>query len=202
MSGAPEPRPGFVTGEIKTNMMSTALARNWWAVALRGLFGIIFGVVALALPGLTIASLVLLFAVYMLADGVFAIVSAVRAAARHERWGLLVLEGVIDILAGLAALLVPAITVVFFVTLLGVWSIVSGAAMTVAGFRLHGPHGRWLLMLSGLISVVWGVLLFVWPIAGAVVLTWWLGAYALAFGVVLLVLGFRLRNRHVTPGFA
>ncbi|MBV8574495.1 MAG: DUF308 domain-containing protein, partial [Acetobacteraceae bacterium] len=87
--------------------MSAALARNWWAVVLRGVFAIIFGLIALALPGLTIASLVLLFAVYMLVDGVFAIISAVRAAAHHERWGFLILEGVLDILAGLAALLVP-----------------------------------------------------------------------------------------------
>jgi uncharacterized membrane protein HdeD (DUF308 family) len=202
MSGISEPRPGFVSGEMRVAVMSAALARNWWAVVLRGVFAIIFGLIALALPGLTIASLVLLFAVYMLVDGVFAIISAVRAAAHHERWGFLILEGVLDILAGLAALLLPAVTVLFFVILLAVWAIISGISMTLAGFRLHGSHGRWLLVLSGLVSVIWGVLLFLWPIAGAVVLTWWLGAYALVFGVMLIVLGFRLRSRHIGSGTA
>jgi uncharacterized membrane protein HdeD (DUF308 family) len=188
--------PGLFSAGANLDAMSATLARNWWAVALRGAIGIIFGVVALLLPGLTIASLVLLFAIYMLADGVCDIVSAVRAASAHGRWGLLLFEGIIDILAGVAALLVPGITVVFFVTLLCVWSIVSGVAMTMAGFRLHATHGRWLLLLSGLVSVLWGALLLVSPISGAVVLTWWLGAYALIFGVMLLVLGFRLRSRH------
>ncbi|MBV9785248.1 MAG: HdeD family acid-resistance protein [Acidisphaera sp.] len=175
------------------------LAYNWWAVALRGVFAILFGLVALFLPGVTIASLVLLFAVYMLVDGLFAIVSAARAAAHHQRWGLLILEGVVDIIAGAVAFVLPAVTVFVFVTLLGAWAVVSGIAMTIAAFRLHLTHGRWLLLLCGLISVVWGLLLFMFPVAGAVVLTWWLGGYAFAFGIVLLVLSFRLRSRHIEP---
>lgn len=179
--------------------MGAVLARNWWAVALRGLFAILFGIVALVLPGPTILSLMLLFAAYMLVDGVFAIVSGVRAAAHHERWGLLILEGVLDILAGLAALFLPGVALIVFVTLMGAWAIISGAAMTAAAFRLPGTQERWLLALSGLISVLWGVLLFLFPIAGALVLIWWMGGYALAFGVVMLILAFRLRQRDVRP---
>lgn len=176
--------------------MSAVLARNWWAIALRGAVAILFGIIALLLPGLTIATLVLFFGAYMLVDGVFAIVSGMRAAAHHERWGLLILEGIADILAGLVAFLMPGITVFFFVSLLGIWSIISGIFMTAAAFHLHETHGRWLLLLSGLVSAVWGVLLFLFPIVGAVVLTWWLGVYALVFGAVLLLLAFRLRDRY------
>lgn len=179
--------------------MSALLARNWWAMALRGAFAILFGLAALLLPFTTLASLVLLFAVYMLADGVFAIVAGVRAAARHERWGLLILEGVVDLAAGVAALLVRGLTVLVAVTLLGIWSVATGALMLAAAWRLPGGHGRWLLALSGLVSLVWGVLLWLSPIAGALVLTWWLGGYALVFGALLLVLAFNLRGRRGSP---
>jgi len=175
--------------------MSAALARNWWAVALRGVFAILFGIIALLLPGATITALVLLFSAYMLVDGIFAIVAAVRAARRHERWGWLVLEGIADLAAGAIAFLWPLITVVAFIYLLAAWAIVSGALMTAAAFRLNVPNGRGWMLFGGVVSLIWGVLLLIWPLAGAVVLTWWIAAYALVFGVALLVLAFRLRAR-------
>lgn len=175
--------------------MSALLARNWWAIALRGVFAILFGLIAFFQPFAAIFSLTLLFAAYMLADGVFAIVAGVRAAAHHERWGLLIVEGVLDLLAGAFALLLPFVAALTFVTVLGIWAVVSGIALTAAAFRLHGSHGRWLMALSGLVSIVWGVLLFLSPFFGALVLTWWLGGYAIAFGVLMLVLAFRLRSQ-------
>ena len=188
--------PGPLTpGLSRMDGMSAVLARNWWAVAARGAFAILFGLAAFLLPIATLGTLVLLFAIYMLVDGVFAIVAGVRAAAHHERWGLLILEGVVDLFAGAAALLVPGLTIVVVVQVLGIWAVLSGITMLVSAFRLHSGHGRGLLLLSGLVSVVWGALLLFAPIAGALVLTWWLGGYALAFGVLLLVLGFRLRGR-------
>ncbi len=182
------------------DIMSRSLARNWWAVALRGGIGILFGVAAFLLPGLTLASLTLLFAAYMLVDGVLAVVAGLRAAARHERWALLILEGVVDLAAGAAALLLPVETVLVAVLLLGVWSVASGLVMILAAFRLHAGHGRWLLVVPGLLSVVWGILLYRTPDLGALVLTWWVGGYAIAFGAMLLVLAGRLRARHTRPG--
>ena len=181
-------------GDPRAAAMSALLAQNWWAVALRGVFAILFGLIALVWPGVTIASLVLLFAAYMLVDGVFAIVSAMRAAAHHERWGLLVLEGACDIAAGAIALVWPGITVLTFVFLSAAWAIISGGLMLGAAFRLAKDHGRWWLALGGIVSIVWGVLLIMAPGAAALVMTWWLGGYALIFGVMLLVLGFRLRG--------
>jgi uncharacterized membrane protein HdeD (DUF308 family) len=175
--------------------MSRALARNWWLVALRGVFALIFGIIALLLPGVTIAVLVLLFAAYMLVDGVFAIIAGIRAARRHERWGLLIFEGIADFAAGAIAIVWPLITVIVFVYLLAAWAIVTGGLVFSAALRLHLEHGRWLLAFGGLVSLIWGFLLLFWPIAGAVALTWWLGAYALLFGITLLILAFRLRGR-------
>jgi uncharacterized membrane protein HdeD (DUF308 family) len=174
------------------------LARNWWAIALRGAFAILFGIIAILMPGVTIASLVLLFAAYMLVDGVLAIVAGVRAARKHERWGALILEGIVDLVAGAIAIVWPLATVLAFVYLLAAWAIVSGALLIGTTFRLRymrSVPSRWLMVFSGIVSVIWGVLLVVWPLTGALVLTWWLAAYALLFGGALLILAFRLRRR-------
>jgi uncharacterized membrane protein HdeD (DUF308 family) len=171
------------------------LARNWWAIAIRGVLGILFGLVALFLPGATMLSLVLVFAAYAFVDGVFGIIAAVRAARQHERWGLLVLEGLVNIATAAIAVLWPGITVVAFVLLVAVWALVSGGLMLWAAFRLEFVDGRGWLVFGGLVSVLYGILLIVAPMIGALVLTWWLGAYAIMFGVSLLVLGFRLRAR-------
>ncbi|WP_134496012.1 HdeD family acid-resistance protein [Microvirga pakistanensis] len=179
----------------RAESMSALLARNWWALALRGVFAVIFALIAFFWPGATILSLVLFFSAYMLVDGVFGIVSGIRAASRHERWGLLILEGILNILVGIIAFLMPGLTVVFFVTLLAVWSLITGILMIVAAFKLNPAFGRGWLILSGLVSVLFGVALLIAPLVGAVVLTWWLGAYALLFGVALIALAFKLRSR-------
>jgi uncharacterized membrane protein HdeD (DUF308 family) len=183
----------------RAHAMSALLAQNWWAVALRGVFAILFGLVALFMPGVTMLSLVLFFAAYMLVDGVFSIISAVRAARNHERWGLLVLEGLVDIAVGVIAFAWPGLTVVFFVTLMGFWSLVTGVLEIVAAFKLHTSYGRGWLIFSGVVSILFGLALLIGPLIGAVVLTWWLGAYAMVFGITLLVLGFKLKSRKDAP---
>ena len=176
--------------------MSDALARNWWAVALRGLVAILFAIVTFAWPGVTMLSLVFVFAAYALVDGVFAIVAAVRSARQHERWGLLVLEGIVDLLAAAIAVAWPGLTILTFVLVVAAWALITGALMMIAAFRLNLDHGRWWLVLGGLVSILYGVLLVIAPMVGAVVLTWWLGAYALVFGVLLLICAYRLRHMH------
>ncbi len=196
MSGIYDP-VSWQPGMARAPGMTALLARNWWAMLIRGLAAIVFGLYALFATGLAIATLIFVFGIYMLVDGVFTIVAAVRAAAHHQRWGLLILEGVLDILIGIIALVDPAMTAYAIVTLIGAWAVVTGIAMAIAAFRLHIDHGRWLLFFSGLVSLVWGVLLLIDQWIGAVVLTLWLGIYALIFGITLLVLAFRLRHRHV-----
>ena len=173
---------------------ASLLARNWWALALRGVLGILAGLIALFLPDVTLAALVLLFAAYMLVDGVFAMVAGLRAARRQERSRPLFLEGVAGILAGTIAIVWPGITLLALVYLVGAWAIVSGVLLIAGAFR---PEARreWLLALGGVISVIWGVLIMLAPIAGALALAWLFGAYALAFGIVLLMEALRLRRR-------
>lgn len=189
----PWPRPHGLT---------LMLARNWWAVLLRGIIAILFGLAALFLTFHTLAALVLVFGIYMLADGIFAIVSGVRAAARRERWGALILEGVVDLVAAAIAFIAPLVTIWALVLLCAAWAVVSGVMLLVATFRLHAAHGRWWMGIGAVFSILWGVLLFFDPAAGAVVMTWWLGAYALVFGISLIALSFRLRRLHHTPAMA
>jgi uncharacterized membrane protein HdeD (DUF308 family) len=175
--------------------ISALLAQNWWAFALRGVLGIIFGLIAIFYPGVTMLSLVLVFSAYALVDGIFAIVAAVRAMRQHERWGYLLLEGIVSIMAAAIAFLWPGITVVSFVFLLGTWAILSGGLMLSAALRLDADHGRWWLALGGLVSVIYGALLIAAPFIGALVLTWWLGAYAIVFGFALIAVAIKLHAR-------
>jgi len=187
------------TGELT---MMSVLVRNWWAFVLRGVLAILFGLISFFMPGVTMLSLVLVFAAYAVIDGVFAIISAVRAAKQGERWTLLALEGVVDILAGAVAVVMPGLTVVVFVVLIAAWALITGGFMLAASFRLDADHGRWWLALGGIISLLYGAALVVAPMIGAVVLTWWIGAYAILFGISLLALAFRLRDRFKASPFA
>jgi uncharacterized membrane protein HdeD (DUF308 family) len=179
----------------RADALSEILAESWWAVGLRGILGIVFGLICLFATDIALLSLVLLFSAYMLVDGMLAIVAGIRAARNGERWGLLILEGVVNIAAGAVAFLWPAVTLVVLIWIIAIWAIISGALMLGAAFTLHLDHGRWWLALGGICSLIFGILLVVAPLVGAFVLTWWLGAYAVIFGVVLLVLAFQLHSR-------
>ena len=181
--------------QARSDALSEILAESWWLVGLRGILGIIFGLICLLNPTLAVQVFVILFAAYMLVDGVFAIFSGIKAARNGERWGLFIVEGVVDLAAGAVAVLWPAITLVALVWVIAVWAIVSGALMLGAAFGLNLNHGRWWLALGGIASIIFGILLVIEPLIGAVVLTMWVGAYAIVFGVFLLVLGFQLHSR-------
>ncbi len=180
--------------------MNYILARNWWSLAIRGIAGILFGIIAFAWPGITLGGLVLLFGVYALIDGIAAIAGAVRAVERHDRWGALLLEGVAGLLAAIAAGLWPAITVLVLVYLVAAWAFVTGIAEIAAAIHLHRQiRGEWLLAGAGVISILFGILLAIAPLIGAFVIALWIGAYAFVFGVVLLVLAVRLRRMRGRP---
>ena len=175
--------------------MISVLVRNWWAFVARGVIAVLFGLIAFIVPGVTMLSLVLVFGAYAIVDGIFAVIGAVHAAKQGERWSFLAFEGIVDILLGVAVVAFPNITVVLFVALVAAWALITGSFTLVAAFELDMDHGRWWLVLAGLVSIIYGALLVVAPMIGAVVLTWWIGAYALVFGISLLVLAFKLRAK-------
>jgi uncharacterized membrane protein HdeD (DUF308 family) len=171
-----------------------SLARNWWVVFLRGLAGIIFGLITFFEPGISLAALVLLFGAYALVDGVLSIATAVRRRGA-DRWLLLLLEGIAGILAGLATFFWPAITAIVLLYLVAAWALVTGVLEIAAAIRLRKAiTGEWLLALSGVASVILGVLLMIAPGPGALAVVIWIGAYAFVFGALLIGLSFRLRS--------
>jgi uncharacterized membrane protein HdeD (DUF308 family) len=171
-----------------------SLTRNWWAVALRGLAGIVFGIITFVSPGLSLAALVLVFGAYAFADGVLSIVSAVRRRGA-DRWWLLLMQGIVGIGAGVVTLLWPGITAIALLFVIAAWALVGGALQVAAAIRLRKViSGEWLLALGGVLSIALGVLLVLFPGPGALALVIWIGAYAFVFGILLLVLGFKLRG--------
>lgn len=180
--------------------LSSTLAHNWWVVAARGVLGLVIGLIAFLFPGPTLLSLVGLFGAFLIVDGLLAIVAAVRAAREDKRWGFLTFEGIAGIAAGLAAFAWPGITVLVFVGLLAAWAIVSGVLELRAAADLAKDHGRWWLGLGGVVSIMFGIVLIAAPMFGALVVTWWVGAYATVFGATLLVLAFKLRAHKIGPG--
>jgi uncharacterized membrane protein HdeD (DUF308 family) len=172
--------------------MLDALARNWWALALRGVAAVLFGLLTFFLPGITLVTLVLLFGAYALVDGIFNVAAFFRVASHH--WALLI-EGVIGIIAGLLTFTWPAITAVALLYLIAFWGIFTGVFEIVAGIRLRKViANEWLLLLMGVLSALFGLLILFEPGAGALAIVLWIGVYALMFGIVLLTLAFRLRG--------
>ena len=174
--------------------MLHALARNWWAVLIRGIAAVIFGLFALIAPGPSGLALVLLFGAYAFVDGVFALVAAVRAAEAHERWIALALEGVVGLVVAGLTLYHPLVVGIALYYLIAAWALVTGIFEIVASMQLRQYlKNEWLLILSGIASIVFGAMLVVFPIAGAVTVIFLIGAYAVIFGVMLI--GFSLRLR-------
>lgn len=175
--------------------MIATLAQNWWVVALRGVAALLFGLGALLWPGLTLAVLVLLFGAYALADGLFAIVTGIATRREQERWWMMLLAGVASVLTGVLTLLWPGITALVLLYCIAGWSMVTGILQIAAAIRLRREiEGEWLLGLAGVGSLIFGILLVTLPGPGALALIWLIGAYALLYGILLLVLAFRLRG--------
>lgn len=178
--------------------MLDVLTRYWWAVALRGVLAVLFGLVALVWPDITIIVLVMLFGAYALVDGVIALGTAIFGGAQAARpRGWLILEAVTGIAAGVLTFVWPGITALALLMVIAAWAVITGAVEIVAAIRLRRElEGEWLLAVSGVASIVFGLLLVIRPGAGSVAVVWLIGAYAMVFGAVLVALGLRLRKLH------
>ena len=174
--------------------MLDVVARNWWTLVLRGVLAVLFGVLAWVWPGLTLGVLVALFAAYALVDGVFALIAAFSGAGGERRLPL-VLEGVLSIGAGVVAIAWPDLTTLALLYVIAAWAIITGLFEILAAVELRREiDNEWLLGLAGVGSIVFGILLVVFPGTGALALVWLIGVYAILFGVLLIALGFRLRS--------
>lgn len=175
--------------------MLRTITHYWWMVLLRGIFAILFGIAAFVWPGATIEALVLLFGAYALADGTLAVIVGIQQYGERERWWSVVLDGIAGIVLGVLTLFWPGSTATALLAFIAAWAIVTGVFEIGAAFWLRKViEGEWTMILAGVASVLFGVLLILQPGAGALALIWLIGGYAIVFGVLLSVLAFELRR--------
>jgi uncharacterized membrane protein HdeD (DUF308 family) len=179
------------------------LGRNWGWVALRGVVALLFGIFAFVWPGKTLAALVIVFGAFAFADGVLALVAAFKVRDRGKPFWSLVIVGLLGIVAGAVTLFWPGMTALLLVTFIGAWAFVMGIFEIAAAIRLRKEiEGEWLMGLSGVLSVLFGLFVFFQPGAGALALIWVIGAYAVFFGILLIVLAFKLKGHAGRPAAA
>ena len=177
------------------NRLAAILHRGWWLLLLRGIVAIAFGVLTWVQPGISAVALVLLFGAFAFADGVLSTWTAIAGRANHEYWWLLLLRGLLGIGVGILAFVEPGVLALALLFYIAIWAIATGVLEIATAIRLRREiEGEWLLILSGLISVVFGGVLIAHPGAGALALLWLIAAFAIAFGVVLVILAFKARG--------
>src|SRR6201981_1887139 len=176
-------------------MLLETLKRHWWVPVLRGVVAIIFGIMAFAYPGLTVAVLVLLFGAWVLVDGIFRVIGAIGHRASDPDWGWQLVIGLLGIVVGLLTLHAPQITGRALIIYIAAWALMIGASEIAIAVKLRREiKGEWFLILMGLASIVFAVLLLWNPIAGAAAVIWLIAWYAVVLGILAIFFGFRLRR--------
>jgi uncharacterized membrane protein HdeD (DUF308 family) len=179
---------------VQPQSILSVVTGNWWVLALRGVLAVLFGLLALIAPIATLTVLVLFWGAFALVDGIFAIVAAFRVAGGRGRWWLII-EGVLGILAGIVTFLYPGLTALVLLYIIAFWAILIGVMRIVTAISLRREiENEWLMILGGVLSVIFGILLIVLPGPGLLSLTWLIGIWALIFGIALIALAFRVRN--------
>lgn len=180
------------SGEKK---FSNIFFRKWWVLLVRGLVAIAFGALTWFQPGISLAALVLLFGAYSMTDGILGVWTAIAGRKEHEHWLVLLVGGLLGIGVGILTFLVPGLTALALLFYIAIWAVATGVLEIVAAIHLRKEiKGEWWLILGGLASVVFGVLLMTRPVAGALAVLWLIAAYAVIFGVLLVMLAFKART--------
>lgn len=169
--------------------------RHWWMLALRGLLAIIFGLIAIFLPHIALFAFIYVFGAYALIGGFIAAIIALRERDSMSRWGWVLTEGILSIIAGLIAFILPGLTALIWLYIIAAWAIVIGITEIFAAFAIRPFLSQELpLVLTGILSLVFGILLIMFPGAGLLSLLWLVGIYAIVFGVLFIIRAFQLRS--------
>jgi uncharacterized membrane protein HdeD (DUF308 family) len=186
----------MATNDMLQDGMLQDLRRNWGWIVVRGVAGVIFGVLAFIWPAITLAVLVLFWGAYAVADGVLALIAAFRVRDRGKPFWALVIVGVLGLAAGLLTFFWPGVTALALLAFIAAWALLMGIFQIVAAIRLRKAiQHEWLLALSGVLSVIFGALMLWNPGAGALAVIWVIASYATVFGILLIALGFSLKGR-------
>lgn len=177
------------------NVAVQAIRRNWWLLALRGVFAIIFGLIALFAPRIALFAFIIVFGVYAIIDGIAAVVIAIQERGSLSRWGWVLFEGIISILAGVVAFVYPGLTALALLFIVAIYAILTGILEIVAAFVIRGFAAReWALGIAGVLSIIFGIILFIRPGAGLLTILWLVGIYAIVFGILFIVRAFQMRS--------
>lgn len=175
--------------------MLISLARNWWILLVRGLLAILFGILALAWPGATLFALIVMFGAFALVNGLLAIIAALLGRTEGIPWWALLVEGILSVGIGIATFTWPGLTGILLLYIIAFWSIATGVFEIIAAIRLRQViTGELLLAFGGALSILFGLLLLIYPAKGALAVAWLIGMYAILFGGMLIALSFRLRS--------
>jgi len=191
------------TATLPDRPMLHALAKNWWLLLLRGIAAIVFGVLAFVWPGLTLVTLILFYGAFALVDGVIALVAAFTGGAKPLPTWWLVIVGLLGIAAGIATFAMPGITAIVLILFMGGWALAHGILEIIGAIRLRKEiDNEWMLIFSGVVSVLFGLIVLIAPGAGALGLIWAIAAYSIVFGISFVALALRLRNHRHGPAAA
>ena len=181
--------------------MFNLMTQNWWAIVLRGVVAVLFGIAAFVWPGITLWMLVALFGAYALVDGIFAIIESFRRDVVGQRWWALLFEGFVGIAIGILTFAWPRLTAMGLLYLIAFWAIVTGVFEIVTAVRLrHEIRGEWMMALIGILSMALGFLMVAFPLAGALSIVLMIGAFVFAMGVLMIALAFKLRSLRLPGG--
>lgn len=176
--------------------MNRFFSEYWWIFLLRGIFGVILGLMALLMPGVTFTTLIIFLGAYLLIDGIFSIVAAINARKTMDSWGWYLASGLLGIIVGLLTFRNPFATALALLYLIAFWVLIAGIVEIVMAIRLRKEiRGEGWYIVGGLLTIIFGILILVNPIAGALTLTMIFGIYALVFGILLIYLSFQLKKR-------
>jgi uncharacterized membrane protein HdeD (DUF308 family) len=190
-----------MTAPLPGRPMLHALAKSWWLLLLRGIAAILFGILAFIWPGLTLVTLVLLYGAFALVDGVISLIAAFTGSAKPVPTWWLVVVGLLGIAAGIVTFAWPGITAVLLVLFIGAWALVHGIFEIIGAIQLRKEiDNEWMLILGGLLSVVFGLIVLFAPGAGALGLIWAIAAYSIVFGILFIALALRLRKHRDAAG--
>ena len=177
------------------NVGAQVVRRNWWLLALRGVFAIIFGLIALFAPRIALLAFIYVFAAYALINGIIAVYTAIQERGSLSRWGWVLFEGILSIIAGIIAFAYPGLTALVFLYIVASWAIVTGILEIAAAFAIRGFAAReWMLALAGALSIIFGIILFIRPGAGLLSILWLVGIYGIVIGILFIVRAFQLRS--------
>lgn len=176
-------------------MGNKMMSRYWWVMLLRGILAVVFALLAFFWTGLTLEVLVLLFAIFAIGEGVFAIGASIEASKHHEKWGTFLLEGVLGIIAGVIIISWPGISVAIFVYLIALWALITGLVEILVGGTVEiTPTAKSMIILVGVLSLILGVVMLAYPAATITILIWLLGVYALIAGIAMIIFSVQLKS--------